>query len=85
MTTPHERTRALRQAGELLALLHGRPDVPEDLRKQAMRVLRHYPQEWAISLMAEDWQSFGRESFGLAPDGRPNSPADGHLALPHLS
>lgn len=68
MTTPHERTRALRQAGEFLAQLHRREDVPQDIREQAMRVLRHYPEEWAISLMAEHWQAFGSESFGLAPE-----------------
>lgn len=70
MTTPHERTRALRQAGELLAQLHRHQDVPQDIREQALRVLRHYPEEWAISSMAEHWQALGIKSFGLAPENK---------------
>lgn len=68
MTTPNERTRALRQAGELLNQLHERKDVPEDIRRQALGLLRHYPEAWAINLMAEDWHALGNKSFGLAPE-----------------
>jgi uncharacterized protein (UPF0147 family) len=39
MTTPYERTRALRQAWEILERLVKREDVPADVRKQAQAVL----------------------------------------------
>lgn len=69
MTTPYERTRALRQAGELLERLAKREDVPADVRKQAQGVLRHYPEQWVLEAMAEDWQKFtGDKTFGLAPE-----------------
>lgn len=56
MTMPVERTRALRQAGELLRALNRRPDIPEDIRLWAEGVLRHYPEEWQLRLMAQEWQ-----------------------------
>lgn len=68
MTTPDERTRALRTAGELLRDLKGREDVPKDLRVRARGVLRHYPEEWQLQMMAEEWQRFGTATFGLAPE-----------------
>lgn len=67
MTTPTERTTSLRQASKLIKQLQQRDDVPTDLREQAMRVLRHYPEDWMLEMMAEDWQAFGKDSFGLAP------------------
>lgn len=68
MTTPDERTRALRMAGELLQDLKVRQDVPQDLRTRALGVLRHYPEEWLLQMMAEDWQRLGTATFGLAPE-----------------
>lgn len=73
MTTPDERTRALRQAGELLQELQGRQDLPDDIRVRLKGVLRHYPQEWQLQLMANEWQRMGASAFGLAPEpGRPD-------------
>ncbi len=68
MTTPEERTRALRFASELLQDLEKRQDAPADLRLRARGVLRHYPEEWQLRMMAEDWQRQGASTFGLAPE-----------------
>jgi hypothetical protein len=68
MTTPNERTRALRQAGELLQELQARQDLPQDIRARLKGVLRHYPQEWQLHLMAQEWQRLGASAFGLAPE-----------------
>jgi hypothetical protein len=54
MTMPHERTRALRQVGELLRTIRSRKDVPADLRQQAGWALRHYPEPSTIEQMARD-------------------------------
>lgn len=73
MTTPAERTRALRVASELLQDLEQRQDVPVDLRVRARGVLHHYPEEWQLRMMAEDWQRLGNSTFGLEPEpGRPD-------------
>ena len=68
MTTPEERTRALRLAGELLRDLQKRLEVPADFRVRTLGVLRHYPEEWQLRMMAEDWQRLGTANFGLAPE-----------------
>lgn len=73
MTMPVERTRALRQAGELLQELQARQVLPQDIRVRLKGVLRHYPQEWQPHLMAEEWQRCGTSAFGLALEpGRPD-------------
>lgn len=64
MTMPHERTRALRQAGELLRDLLQR----QDIRNRLQGVLRHYPEEWLLQFMAEEWPRTGDSTFGLAPE-----------------
>jgi hypothetical protein len=43
MTTPTERTRALRQAWALLSETSRRSDVPDDVKHAAIAVLRHFP------------------------------------------
>lgn len=68
MTTPAERTRAFRTGGELLRDLKERKDVPEDIRARALQVLRHFPEEWELQMLAEEWQRLGTTSFGLAPE-----------------
>lgn len=68
MTTPDERTRAIRIAGELLQDLKERLDVPQDLRDRVLGVLRHYPEEWQLQMMAEEWQRLGMATIGLAPE-----------------
>lgn len=45
MTLPHERTRSLIQAGELLQELSKDTGLAETIRKQATAVLRHYPSK----------------------------------------
>ncbi len=73
MTTPDERTCALRQAGELLQELQKRQDLPQDIRARLKGVLRRYAQEWQLHLMAEEWRRLGASAFGLVPEpGRPN-------------
>jgi hypothetical protein len=52
MTTPEERTRAPRQAGDLLRDLKAHPDIPPDIRCRMAGVRRHYPEEWQLHLMA---------------------------------
>ena len=64
MTMPHERLRALQWAGELLRELArdrgkdldrwGGP-VPQELRRQALVVLRHYPEDHEL-LSAAKWE-----------------------------
>ncbi len=43
MTTTDERTRALVQAGAFLKELRADRALPESIRKEAHRLLRHYP------------------------------------------
>jgi hypothetical protein len=42
MTTPHERTRSIVQAREFLQALRGSEEVPESVRNEAHRLLRHF-------------------------------------------
>lgn len=73
MTTPAERTRALRLASELLQELLQLEEISATLRVRVRGVLRHYPEEWQLRMMAEDWQRLGDSTFGLAPEpGRPD-------------
>ncbi len=53
MTTPMERTRALRFAYEVLTLVRTRKDVPEDLRRQAYVTLRHLPTPQDVAFIAQ--------------------------------
>lgn len=64
MTTPPERTRALRQAGELVEMLLAREDLPDDVRRKAEGVARHYPTAQDIELRARHWES---QSTGFLP------------------
>ena len=43
MTTPTERTRHLVQAGAFLRELRGNRKLPQQVRDEAHRLLRHYP------------------------------------------
>ncbi len=54
MTTPVERTRALRIAGQVLRESLAREDVPDDFKKQIKWVLRHYPTEQQLTWMVDD-------------------------------
>ena len=48
MTTPSERTRAIIQTHEFLAELSQSRHLPEGVRVEAKRLLRHYPSEREI-------------------------------------
>ncbi len=43
MTMVHERTRSVVQTGEFLAALSKDKSLPDSVRRQAKRLLRHYP------------------------------------------
>lgn len=65
MTIPTERTRAVIAArGFLFALLDPRqtPRVPRAIRRQAARVLRHYPFSFEVDAIA---LGDGRRYFGF--------------------
>lgn len=51
MTTPAERTRALMQTRRLLETLTTAQDVPERVREEAVRLLRHYPDAGDVALL----------------------------------
>ena len=71
MTTPSERTRALRQAGELVDLILSAPGLPEEIRLRAEGVQRHYPSAREIEQRAQHWDSeILRKSRWLAPEDR---------------
>lgn len=56
MTLPDERYRALRCGKQFLQdLLDPKktPRVPKDIRRQAYWVLRHYPDDYHLALIAE--------------------------------
>jgi hypothetical protein len=48
MTTPDERTRALRWAGEFLREVRSNDSLDQTLRSQAHVILRHYPNAQEI-------------------------------------
>lgn len=55
MSLPDERSRALVSAREFLfALLDPKqtPRVPSEVRKEARRVVKHYPAKWEIEQIA---------------------------------
>ena len=54
MTTPSERTRNLVQAGALLKEIRADESLPEELRKEANRLLRHYPTVAELQMLARD-------------------------------
>lgn len=61
MTLPDERYRALKAGKEFLYdLLNPKktPRVPKEVRRQASHILRHYPDNFHLELIAEkipDW------------------------------
>lgn len=80
MTTPTERTRALVWAGDFLEeLRNAEPGtVPDALREQANRILRHYPATMEIEQMARMERpdfSFGQM---LSVEGIPENAPKGY-------
>jgi hypothetical protein len=67
MTLPNERYRALKCGKEFLCnLLDSKktPRVPRDIRRQASQILKHYPNDYHLNLIAEkipEW--FDKKSF----------------------
>lgn len=59
MTTPHQRTRSVLQARQLLSRLLSSPGLPIEVQAEARRLLRHYPEAWHLSRLhdrlPEDW------------------------------
>ena len=56
MTLPDERYRAVIQTRRFLRSLcdpHETPRVPKDIRQRALWCLRHYPDDWAMTLAAD--------------------------------
>jgi hypothetical protein len=56
MTIPTERTRAVQWANDLLVRLLDKkatPRVPETVREEARRILRHYPNDFDLHLAAQ--------------------------------
>ena len=67
MTTPRERTRALLQTKEFLRELIASdktPGIPEEIRRQAKILLRHYPSLVHLELASKAL----REQYGPARD-----------------
>ncbi|MDP9691324.1 UNVERIFIED_ORG: hypothetical protein J2W82_005015 [Pseudomonas mohnii] len=50
MTMPHERTRSIIQARDFLVALSRDQALPESIRNEARRLLRHYPTSNEILL-----------------------------------
>jgi hypothetical protein len=85
MTTPHQRTRAVVQTRALLSALASPsacPRIPKAVRKEARRLLYHYPQDAHLSTAhahtPEDWGSVAgvrEEAAGCDPslNGAPES------------
>ena len=53
MTLPYERTRAVNQTREFLEDLRSSSSLPEAIRNEAKRLLRHYPMPMDMTRAAE--------------------------------
>ena len=67
MTTPDERTRNLLQTGAFLKELREDKTVPEGVRQEAHRLLRHYPTVHEVRMLAE-LEKHTTGAFYLTPD-----------------
>ena len=68
MTTPDERTRALRWAGEFLTELRESGELSELRRREVIAILRHYPNENEIAHRARYVVTTATVSPWLAPE-----------------
>lgn len=69
MTIPNERARAVLQTKEFLLDLQNATKssgVPESVRKEAHRLLRHYPSAWHL----DSAHRGAPHLWGPVPDGR---------------
>lgn len=62
MTMPSERTRALIWAAEFLREVRHRSDMPDDIRRQAHTILRHYPEVSSIESQARIQEHYSLKS-----------------------
>ncbi|WP_419586383.1 MbcA/ParS/Xre antitoxin family protein [Stutzerimonas kunmingensis] len=49
MTLPHERTRAVAQTYEFLRKLARNSNLPEEVRRDALDLLRHFPNQYDVT------------------------------------
>jgi len=49
MTLPHERTRAVAQTYEFLGKLARNSNLPEEVRRDALDLLRHFPNQYDVT------------------------------------
>jgi len=70
MTMPAERTRALRWAGEFLREVRRCDACPEEIRRQAHVILRHYPEDWDIASQAQRYDPQSSPFCWLGPEER---------------
>ncbi len=77
MTLPIERARALRLASELPRRMQACEEIPQALRVDAARALRHYQDGLEQRLWAHsEWQR-GSPMIWLAPEAAANPIGDG--------
>ncbi|ABE47067.1 BPSL0761 family protein [Polaromonas sp. JS666] len=65
MTTPTERARALRWAGEFIKELAAAGELSEKRKHEALVILRHYPSATEIDLQFSYFQSRREHSMQL--------------------
>ncbi len=51
MTVPHERSLAMKSAGDFIRKMRNSAEVPAELRDEAAAILRHYPNSHQIDLL----------------------------------
>ena len=58
---PDERTRSIIQTREFLESIAGGregPCIPESVKREAYRLLRHYPDDWHLATVAREVPEF---------------------------
>jgi hypothetical protein len=68
MTMPHERTRALRWAGEFLQEVLSLGELSEARRREVIAILRHYPKSTEIAHRARVGDNTTTGPPWLAPE-----------------
>jgi hypothetical protein len=61
MTMPDERYRAVMQTIEFLTEICNTPRVPKVIKQRAYSLLRHYPNEWDMQIVAREVPSVFQE------------------------
>ncbi|WP_318653027.1 BPSL0761 family protein [Pseudomonas sp. PDM21] len=65
MTMPHERTRAVLQTRDFLLKLSRDSAAPEDIRRDAKFLLRHYPNEFDLRMACQIEESASEFPIGI--------------------